>query len=199
MPGSSRGSGATCGRAAAARAEAGWPLFRRCCGWSRPNGHNRRFAASPGDDSEIHPHRSDMSRRGVQHSMSRRLLCLLALAGAFMAIGERSADARQCRIVPPFQAYWESQTVFVGTVRRIAEAEGGRRVTFDVEQIERGASAPTITVRLRRGNSSADHPCKWATGTSSTLPARAKRGLSGRVAAHVSPTRHRRISPTSGR
>jgi hypothetical protein len=91
-----------------------------------------------------------MRRRGVQHSMSRRLLCgLLALTAAFVAIGERSAYARQCgRIVPPCQAYWESQTVFVGTVRKIAEAGGVRRVTFDVEQVERGASAPTITLRV---------------------------------------------------
>ena len=91
-----------------------------------------------------------MRRRGVQHSMSRRLLCgLLALAAAFVAIGGRSAYARQCgRIVPPCQTYWESQTVFVGTVREVAEAEGGRRVTFDVEQVERGESAPTMTVRV---------------------------------------------------
>jgi len=82
--------------------------------------------------------------------MSRRLLCgLLALAAAFMATGERSAYARQCGwIVPPCQEYWESETVFVGTVRTIAEAEGGRRVTFDVEQVERGASTPTITVQV---------------------------------------------------
>jgi hypothetical protein len=81
--------------------------------------------------------------------MSRRLLCrVLALAAAFVAIGERSAYARQCgRIGPACQAYWESQSVFVGTIRKIAEAEGGRRVTFDVEQIERGAIGPTITVR----------------------------------------------------
>lgn len=86
--------------------------------------------------------------------MSRRLLCgLLALAAATSeAFGERSADARQCgRIVPPCQAYWESQTVFVGTVRKIAEARGVRRVTFDVEQVERGASAPTMTVRVPTG------------------------------------------------
>jgi hypothetical protein len=82
--------------------------------------------------------------------MSRRLLCrVLALAAAFVAIGERSAYARQCgRIGPACQAYWESQSVFVGTIRKIAEAEGGRRVTFDVQQVERGASAPTITVRV---------------------------------------------------
>lgn len=49
--------------------------------------------------------------------MSRRLLCGL-LALAFVATGERSADTRQCgRIVPPCQEYWESETVFVGTVR----------------------------------------------------------------------------------
>lgn len=90
-----------------------------------------------------------MRRRGVQHSISRRLACgLLALAATCVAIGERSAYARQCgRIVPPCQAYWESQTVFVGTVRRIAEAEGVRRVTLDVEQVERGPSVATITVR----------------------------------------------------
>jgi hypothetical protein len=90
-----------------------------------------------------------MRRRGVQHSMSRRLACgLLALAATCVAIGERSAYARQCgRIVPPCQAYWESQTVFVGTVRKIAEAEGVRRVTLDVEQVERGPSVATITVR----------------------------------------------------
>ena len=91
-----------------------------------------------------------MKRRGVQQSMSRRPLCgLLALAAAFVAIGGRSAYARQCeRIVPPCQTYWESQSVFVGTVREVAEAEGGRRVTFDVEQVERGESAPTMTVRV---------------------------------------------------
>ena len=72
--------------------------------------------------------------------MSRRQLCgLLALAAAFVAIGGRSGYARQCeRIVPPCQTYWESQSVFVGTVREVAEAEGQRRVTFDVEQLERG-------------------------------------------------------------
>jgi hypothetical protein len=82
--------------------------------------------------------------------MSRRPLCgVLALAAAFVAIGGRSAYARQCgRIVPPCQTYWESQTVFVGTVRKVADAEEGRRVTFDVEQVERGASAPTMTVRV---------------------------------------------------
>jgi hypothetical protein len=80
--------------------------------------------------------------------MSRRLLCdLLALTAAFVAIGERSADARQCRIVPPCQAYWESQTVFVGTVRDVTKDEEGPRVTFDVEQVQRGESAPTMTVR----------------------------------------------------
>lgn len=82
--------------------------------------------------------------------MSRRLLCaLLALAAAFVAIGDRSAYARQCgRIVPPCQEYWESQTIFVGTVREVAKAEEGRRVTFDVEQVQRGESAPTMTVRV---------------------------------------------------
>lgn len=80
--------------------------------------------------------------------MSPRLLCgVLALAATCVVIGERSADARQCgRIVPPCQAYWESQSVFVGTVRKIAEAEGVRRVTFDVEQVEHGPSATTTTV-----------------------------------------------------
>lgn len=65
--------------------------------------------------------------------MSPRRLCgLLALVAACLAIGARSADARQCgRIVPPCQAYWESETVFVGTVRETAEIEGVRRVTFD--------------------------------------------------------------------
>jgi hypothetical protein len=89
-----------------------------------------------------------MKRRGVQHSLSRRPRCgLLALAAAFVAIGGRSAYARQCeRIVPPCQTYWESQSVFVGIVREVAE--GGRRVTFDVEQVERGESAPTMTVRV---------------------------------------------------
>ena len=91
-----------------------------------------------------------MRRRGFQQSMSRRPLCgLLALAAAFVAIGGRSAYARQCgRIVPPCQAYWESQTVFVGTVREVTKAEEGRRVTFDVEQVERGESGPTMTVRV---------------------------------------------------
>jgi hypothetical protein len=91
-----------------------------------------------------------MRRHGVQHSMSRRLLCgLLALTAACVVIGERSADARQCgRIVPPCQTYWESQSVFVGTVREVAKAEEGRRVTFDVEQVERGESARTMTVRV---------------------------------------------------
>ena len=91
-----------------------------------------------------------MTRRGVQQSMSRRPLCgLLALAAAFVAIEGRSAYARQCgRIVPPCQTYWESQTVFVGMVRKVADAEEGRRVTFDVEQVERGESAPTMTVRV---------------------------------------------------
>ena len=91
-----------------------------------------------------------MRRRGVQQCMSRRRLCgLLALAAALVAIGGRSAYARQCqRIVPPCQTYWESQSVFVGTVREVAEAEGGRRVTFDVEQLERGQSVPTMTVRV---------------------------------------------------
>ena len=83
--------------------------------------------------------------------MSRRLLSgLLTLAAAFAGIGERSAYARQCgRVVPPCQAYWESETVFVGTIRAIAAAAGGdRRVTFDVEQIERGADTSTVTVRV---------------------------------------------------
>ncbi len=80
--------------------------------------------------------------------MSRRLLCdLLVLTAAIVAIGERSADARQCRIVPPCQAYWESQTVFVGTVRDVTKDDEGQRVTFDVEQVQRGESAPTMTVR----------------------------------------------------
>jgi hypothetical protein len=133
-----------------AAAKRGWPPFRRSGDWSRPNGHNRRVAAVPAYDPETDPYRSDMRRRGVQHSMSRRRLCgLLALIAACLAIGERSADARQCgRIVPPCQAYWESETVFVGTVRETAEIEGVRRVTFDVEQVERGASAATITVRV---------------------------------------------------
>ncbi len=74
-------------------------------------------------------------------------MCNLALA-AFVAIGEGSVGARECgRIVPPCQAYWESQTVFVGTVSKIAEAGGERRITFHVEQVERGASAATITLR----------------------------------------------------
>jgi hypothetical protein len=91
-----------------------------------------------------------MRRRGVQHSMSRRLLCgLLGLTAAFVAIGARSADARQCaRIVPPCQTYWEAQTVFVGTVREVAEADEGRRVTFAVEHVQRGESAATLTVRV---------------------------------------------------
>ena len=93
-----------------------------------------------------------MRRCGVQHSMSRRPLCgLLALAAAFVAIGGRSAYARQCGpIVPPCQTYWEAQTVFVGTVREVAEAAEGRRITFDVEQFERGEGAPTMTVRVPR-------------------------------------------------
>jgi len=91
-----------------------------------------------------------MRRRAIQHSLSRRLLCdLLALTAACVAIGERSAYARQCgRIVPVCQTYWEAQSVFVGTVRAVTEADGGGRVTFDVEQIERGESAPTVTVRV---------------------------------------------------
>jgi hypothetical protein len=82
--------------------------------------------------------------------MSRRLLCHLLALTAFVAIGERSAYARQCgRNVPPCQAYWESQTVFVGTVREVTKDkdEEGQRVTFDVEQVQRGENAPTITVR----------------------------------------------------
>jgi hypothetical protein len=82
--------------------------------------------------------------------MSRKLLCgVLSLIATCLAIGERSAYGYQCgRPVPPCQAYWESQRVFVGTVRTIAETREERRVTFDVEQVERGASAPTITVRV---------------------------------------------------
>jgi hypothetical protein len=73
----------------------------------------------------------------------------LALTAAFVAIGERSAYARQCgRILPVCQTYWESQSVFVGTVRAVAGADGVRRVTFDVEQVERGERAPTMTVRV---------------------------------------------------
>jgi hypothetical protein len=81
--------------------------------------------------------------------MSRRLLRgLLAIAAAVVAIGGRSAYAGQsCRVVPPCQAYWESQTVFVGTVREVVKAEQGWRVTFDVQQVQRGDSAPTMTVR----------------------------------------------------
>jgi hypothetical protein len=88
--------------------------------------------------------------------MSRRLLCgIVALAATCVALGERSAYARQCgRIVPPCQTYWESQTVFVGTVRQVAETEEGRRVTFDVEQVERGESAPTMTVRVPKSDGS---------------------------------------------
>jgi hypothetical protein len=87
--------------------------------------------------------------------MNRGLLgSILALAAAFGAIGPRSAHAGQCVwIVPPCQAYWESQTAFVGTVRDVADAEGGPRVTFDVEQVERGTRAPTITVRVPLGRS----------------------------------------------
>jgi hypothetical protein len=82
--------------------------------------------------------------------MSRRLLChLLALTAALVAIGERAAYAGQCGwIVPPCQTYWESQTVFVGTVRDVAKDEEGQRVTFDVDQLQRGESAPTMTVRV---------------------------------------------------
>jgi hypothetical protein len=82
--------------------------------------------------------------------MSGRLLCeVLALAAAFVAGAEHSAYARQCgRTVPACQAYWESQTVFIGRVRKIDESGGTRRVTFDVEQVERGANAPTITVQV---------------------------------------------------
>jgi hypothetical protein len=107
------------------------------------------FRRLAGYDPEIHPHRNDIGRRGVQHSMSRRLLCGVLTLAAVTAIGERSAYARQCgRIVPTCQAYWESQTVFVGTVRKVTEAAGVRRLTFDVEQSERGAGAPTVTVRI---------------------------------------------------
>src|SRR5919112_1728523 len=105
-----------------------------------------------------------MRRGGVQRSMSRQLLCgLLALAAAFVAIGERSAFARPCgRVVPLCQEYWESQTVFVGKVRKIAEAEGVRRVTFDVERVERGPSAATITVRVPTWESVSQSP--WQVG-----------------------------------
>jgi hypothetical protein len=90
-----------------------------------------------------------MRSPGVHHSMSQRWLCGLALVATCLAIEERSADARQCvRVVPPCQAYWESETVFVGTVRGTADINGVRRVTFDVEQVERGASAATITLRV---------------------------------------------------
>ena len=84
--------------------------------------------------------------------MSRRLLCrLVALGAAFVAIGERSAYARQCgRVVPPCQTYWEAQTVFIGSVREVVEAEEGRRVTFDVEHVETGERTPTMTVRVPR-------------------------------------------------
>jgi hypothetical protein len=82
--------------------------------------------------------------------MRRQLLCgFLALHAALAVIGGRSAYAGECgRIVPACQAYWESQTVFVGTVRTIVEAKGERRVTFHVEQVERGSTAPTVTLRV---------------------------------------------------
>lgn len=82
--------------------------------------------------------------------MSRRLLCdLLLLTAAFVAIGERSAYARQCRvIVPPCQTYWESRTVFVGTVRAVTKGVNGPRVTFDVEEVQRGDTARTMTVEV---------------------------------------------------
>jgi hypothetical protein len=80
--------------------------------------------------------------------MSRRPLCRWLALAVLVAAGARSAEARQCgRIVPPCQTYWESQTVFVGTVREVTKAENGRRVTFQIEQVERGESAPTMTVR----------------------------------------------------
>jgi hypothetical protein len=72
----------------------------------------------------------------------------LAIAAALLPIGVRSIAARQCdRIVPPCQKYWESQTVFIGTVTKIAGAGSERRITFNVEQVERGTRAATITLR----------------------------------------------------
>ena len=93
-----------------------------------------------------------MRHWGVQSFMSQRVVCGLALAAVFVAIGEPSVGARECgRIEPPCQAYWESQTVFVGTVTRIAGVGSERRITFNVEQVERGTSAATITLRAPAG------------------------------------------------
>ena len=84
----------------------------------------------------------------------RLLFRLLCLAAVLVTIGGRTAHARQCNwIVPPCQAYWESTTVFVGTVRKIAaEAGSSPRATFDVEQVERGPGAPTMTVQVPPSN-----------------------------------------------
>ena len=81
--------------------------------------------------------------------MSQRLLCrvlfrLLSLAAVFVTIGGRSAYARQCNwIGTALPGVLGVETVFIGTVRKIAaEAGSSRRATFDVEQVERGAERP---------------------------------------------------------
>ena len=49
-------------------------------------------------------------------------------------------------MVPPCQAYWEASVVFVGTLRNIAKTETAQRLTFDVDQAERGVTSPSIDV-----------------------------------------------------
>ena len=79
----------------------------------------------------------------MSHRWLRRLLALASL-GVSVAL---PADACECPYAePPCQAYWEASVVFVGTVRKIADTETARRLTFNVEQAERGVTTPTIDV-----------------------------------------------------
>lgn len=76
----------------------------------------------------------------------------LALAAALPASGSPQPDSCRCRRdLPPCQAYWDSAVVFVGTVRGVVAIDGvapgdSQRVSFDVDQAERGVSTRTVDI-----------------------------------------------------
>jgi hypothetical protein len=89
-----------------------------------------------------------------KHLMGHWLLVsALVLAAVLPATGSpQQPDSCRCRReLPPCQPYWESAAVFVGTVRQIVASDGvapgdRQRVSFDIEQAERGVSTPTIEI-----------------------------------------------------
>ena len=78
-----------------AAAKPGWPPFRRSGDWSHPNGHKLACRRFPAYDPETDPYRSDMRRRGVQQSMSRR-----RLYGTDVGRNDRDRDVRLVLRVP---------------------------------------------------------------------------------------------------